>query len=59
MDHLLSPTYPEVNRDKTLYISGARFENPETQSMHNGPPGFYLIKNYITMPMLQIAKSWN
>ncbi len=48
MDHLLSPTYPELKRDRTLYISGARFENPETQSMWNGPPGFYLINNYIT-----------
>ena len=48
MDHLLSPTYPELKRDRTLYISGARFENPETQSMWNGPPGFYLINKYVT-----------
>lgn len=48
MDHLLSPSYPEIKRDKTLYISGARFENPENGSMWNGPPGFYLVKNYIT-----------
>lgn len=48
MDHLLSPTYPELKRDRTLYISGARFENPSTQSMWNGPPGFYLVNNYIT-----------
>lgn len=48
MDHLLSPTYPELKRDRTLYVSGARFENPENGSMWNGPPGFYLINNYIT-----------
>lgn len=48
MDHLLSPTYPELKRDRTLYISGARFENPETQSMWNGPPGFHLIDKYVT-----------
>lgn len=48
MDHLLSPTYPELKRDRTLYISGAKFENQETQSMWNGPPGFYLIHRYVT-----------
>ena len=48
MDHLLSPSYPELKRDRTLYISGARFENQETQSTWNGPPGFYLIKEYVT-----------
>lgn len=48
MDHLLSPTYPELKRDRTLYISGARFENKQTQSMWNGPPGFHLIDRYVT-----------
>jgi len=48
MDHLLSPTYPELKRDRILYISKVRFEHKEKQSLFRGELGFSLIKNYIT-----------
>jgi len=47
IDHIISPTYPEQNRDKCLYISYATMHRGNGGGYSNGASGFHFINKYV------------
>lgn len=46
LDHLISSGYPEVNRERSLYIEKMMQEDTTKQGMRSGPVSLYFIQNY-------------
>jgi len=47
-DHLISPNYPEVNRDRTLYMSFVELKQTEKNNNNTSSMGIHLLNNYIS-----------
>src|SRR6476619_2832908 len=47
VDNITSATYPEVNRDRSLYITTLQQENRKQHSRRNGPASFYYLNHYV------------
>lgn len=45
-DHLLSTGAPEVNRDRSLYITFLKQENTKMQGTQSGPMSYYFLDHY-------------
>lgn len=45
-DHLLSSGAPEVNRDRSLYITFLRQQNTKQQGTQSGPMSYYFLDKY-------------
>ncbi|HOY94262.1 MAG TPA: FtsX-like permease family protein [Catalimonadaceae bacterium] len=45
-DHLVAPGYPELNRDKCLYVSHVEQRNSKEQGMNSGPASYYFLDHY-------------
>lgn len=48
VDHLVSPNYPEVNRDRSLYITYASLTTENGDGMWNGGAGFHFLNKYVS-----------
>jgi len=46
-DHLFSPNYPEVNKDKCLYVTYATMSSSKWGGYNNGASGFHFIDKYV------------
>lgn len=46
-DHLISPNYPEINRDKCLYVTYATMTSTDWGGYNNGTSGFHFIDKYV------------
>lgn len=47
MDHLIAPGYPEVNRDRSLYVWNLKEKDTKNGGMSSGPVSFSFINKYI------------
>jgi putative ABC transport system permease protein len=47
LDHLIAPGYPEVNRDRSLYIWGLKEKDTKKGGMSSGPVSFSFINTYV------------
>ncbi|WP_259017203.1 ABC transporter permease [Emticicia fluvialis] len=47
IDHLISAGYPELKRDRTLYISRMVQQDTTQQGMQSSPVSLYFINNYV------------
>lgn len=47
VDNITSSTYPEVNRDRSLYITTLQQRNYKYFSQQNGPASFYYLDHYV------------
>ncbi len=47
-DYVLSAGYPDLNRDRELYVSGMQLTNSKNGSSYNGGPSFYFIDRYVS-----------
>lgn len=47
IDHLVSAGYPDVNRDRSLYIERMVLQDTTQQGMNSSPVSLYFIKNYV------------
>lgn len=47
IDNLLSANYPEVNRDRSLYINFVQQRNSKYFSTQNGPASYYYLDKYV------------
>jgi len=47
IDHIFSGNYPEVNRDKCLYVSYATMTSSKWGGSNNGASGFHFINKYV------------
>jgi putative ABC transport system permease protein len=47
IDNMVSANYPEVNRDRSLYVNSIQQWNPKTQSQISGPASYYFMSHYI------------
>lgn len=47
LDHLFAPNYPELQRDKILYIPKAELKDTIVGWTSNGPVSFHFIKEYV------------
>src|SRR5918911_527277 len=48
VDNLTSSNYPEVNRDRSLYITTLQQRNFKYFSQQNGPASFYYLNHYVS-----------
>jgi putative ABC transport system permease protein len=48
VDNVTSATYPEVNRDRSLYITTLQQRNIKYFSQQNGPASFYYLNHYVS-----------
>ncbi len=48
VDHLVSPNYPEVNRDRSLYITYASMTTANGNGSWNGGSGFHFLDRYVS-----------
>src|SRR5258706_16277768 len=46
VDNIISPNYPEVKRDRSLYITLLQQKNTKHQGQMNGPASFYYLDHY-------------
>ncbi|MCB9294234.1 MAG: ABC transporter permease [Lewinellaceae bacterium] len=47
LDHLIAPHYPDVNRERCLYVGMLDCWNPDEQSHRMGPPSYHFLKTYV------------
>lgn len=47
LDHLFAPNYPELQRDKILYVPKAELKDTIIGWTNNGPLSFHFIKEYV------------
>jgi putative ABC transport system permease protein len=47
LDNMLQPSYPEPERDRTLYVNRVRMQNAEKTSSSISSAGFYFLKEYV------------
>lgn len=47
LDHLIAPHYPDVNRDRSLYVSRVICMDSENSGQRSGPPSFRFLKDYV------------
>ncbi len=47
LDHLIAPGYPEVNRDRSLYIWTLKEKDSKKSGMSSGPVSFSFINTYV------------
>src|SRR4051794_1410268 len=47
IDNVTAANYPEVNRDRSLYISELRQRAPKTFGEMNSPASFYYLDTYV------------
>ena len=47
LDSVFAPTYPEVNRNRTLYAQQIQEVNRKEQGSMSGPMSRYLVENYV------------
>lgn len=47
LDHLVAPGYPEINRDRSLYIWNLKQKDTKNQGQSSGPISFSFINNYV------------
>jgi putative ABC transport system permease protein len=47
LDHVTSTAYPEVNRDRSLYVTFLKQQNTKEKGMMQGPMSFYFLNHYI------------
>ena len=47
IDHLVAPGYPEINRDRSLYIWGLKEKDTKNGGMSSGPVSFSFINTYV------------
>jgi putative ABC transport system permease protein len=47
LDHLLAPHYPDVNRDRCLYVGFLDQSNTQESSHRSGPPSFHFLEKYV------------
>ncbi len=48
VDNIISANYPEVNRDKSLYISVLQQKNLKYFSQQNSPASYYYLDHYVS-----------
>jgi len=48
VDNLVSDTYPEVNRDRSLYITILQQKDTKNNGQSNGPASYYYLSNYVS-----------
>lgn len=48
VDHLVSPNYPEVNRDRSLYITFATMTTAKGDGSWSGGSGFHFLDKYVS-----------
>lgn len=48
VDNVTSANYPEVNRDRSLYITTLEQKNTKSFSRQNGPASFYYLNHYVS-----------
>src|SRR5690349_13189161 len=46
VDNIVGPNYPEVNRDRSLYINSIRQINPKNQYQMTSPGSFYFMDHF-------------
>ena len=47
LDHVTSTGYPEVNRNRSLYITFLKQQNPKAQGQMQGLMSFYFLNHYV------------
>ena len=47
VDNIASANYPEVNRDRSLYINKLRQKATKISGQMNGPASFYYLDTYV------------
>ena len=47
IDHIFSSNYPEINRDKCLYVNYATMSHKKNGGYSNGATGFHFIEHYV------------
>lgn len=47
LDHLIAPGYPEVNRDRSLYVWNLKEKDTKKSGMSSGPVSFSFIDTYV------------
>lgn len=47
IDHLVSAGYPEMNRERSLYVEKMVLQDTTQQGMNSSPVSLYFIKNYV------------
>ncbi|WP_158799150.1 ABC transporter permease [Pedobacter sp. L105] len=48
LDHLLSPSYPDINRDRELYINKMIFRSTKNDYFNGGSPTLYFYQHYVS-----------
>lgn len=47
LDHLIAPHYPDVNRDRSLYVSTVRCNDSESGAQRSGFASFRFLQDYV------------
>jgi putative ABC transport system permease protein len=47
LDHLIAPHYPDVNRDRSLYVSKVRTIDSENSAQRSGMLGYRFLQDYV------------
>ncbi|HEY0177037.1 MAG TPA: FtsX-like permease family protein [Pedobacter sp.] len=47
LDHVLSPSYPDTNRDRELFINRIRMEASKQNGISQSPLSFYFFQHYV------------
>src|SRR4051812_26676860 len=62
MDHIVSPNYPDVNRNRSLYVNHMRLQNSKQRWTQSGSVSFYFLDHYVrtlkTAERLAIASNY-
>ena len=48
IDHLISAGYPDLKRDRSLYINTIQLKNPQKGYTQTGPASFYFLDHYVS-----------
>ncbi|MDB5231870.1 MAG: FtsX-like permease family protein [Chitinophagaceae bacterium] len=48
VDHVISPNYPDVNRDRSLYVNNMRLQSSKKQWTQSGSVSFYFLDHYVS-----------
>ena len=48
IDHLLSPAYPDVNRDRELFMTRMKYESSKADWINQSSPSFYFFDHYVS-----------
>ena len=48
VDYLVSPSYPETKRDRSLYVFNIQEKYANSSEINKGPASFYFLNHYIT-----------